>query len=348
MSKGWDAVAQAAQETAAARQRASETLLPELKVNAKNPGPYYIRFCEQGEDVNSYPVHEYKVPDGRGGVYNRRFTCLSEINQVCPGCQAGLRQKRRGVYNVIQRNRPVYRKGQDGKAMKDPAGNYITDGWQDTVVIANVGQPTSEMLRKADGDYHGLMCRDFQVTFSGDTFQAWDLKPVMDQQGNSAPTAMSENDMALMARKYDLDKYMAPPSAQEAAQIVARYGQNSGAAPGNQAPAVGGAGGAQGNAGVAGAANGFLNGAQVPGGQPVNAFGQAAGLPQPGPVAPPVQPAPVQPPAQAAQPPQPQQGAVVTPPAAPLVPQSGAPVPTPPPPPPPATPEQQGVPVQTG
>ena len=69
MAKGFDLVEQQAQATQEARERFAQSLKPELRVNAKNPGPYTIRILEQGQDVNSYPVHEYKVPapSVRGG-----------------------------------------------------------------------------------------------------------------------------------------------------------------------------------------------------------------------------------------------------------------------------------------
>jgi hypothetical protein len=268
-------------------------------------------------------VHEYKEPSPRGGWNTSRFTCLTEVGQECPGCLAGMKRKPRGVYNVIQRNRPIYRKDSEGRNMKDPAGNYYTDGWADTVVIANVGGPTADMLRQADGQYGGLMSRDFVVGYSGNKYQAWNLAPAMDAQGNSMATPMSDADFQLAAAKHDIDKYMAPPSQQEAAQIVARYGPNSGGSGGQQqmAPQPQGA--------VAN--NQFLAGTQIPPGVGVNGFGmvtagvqppapaQAAQPQQPQPVpqqpqvqqqfAPPAQPsAPVQPqPAQGAQQPAPPQ-----------------------------------------
>lgn len=321
MAKGWTNIEQQAQATQEQRQRfEAQSGKPMLFVNGNNPGPFTVRFLEQGPDVNNYPVHEYKVPDPsvQGGFRTKRFTCLAEAGQQCPGCAAGLKRKSRGVFNLIYRNRPQYRRGQDGKAIKDGAGNYITDGYKDEVVIANVGGPTAEMLRHADGQYQGLMSRDFNITYSGDTFQAWNLTPVLDAQGNAMATPMTENDMALAAQKHDLDAFMAPPSVQDAAQIVAKYGANSGASQNAQGQ-VGGVGGAQGTAGAAGAANGFLAGANVPAGADLNAFGAAAGAPAPaqpqqgapGQAPPPAAPAPAQamppqqPPAQPAVPPQP-------------------------------------------
>lgn len=263
MAKGWNPIEEQAVATQAARERAQQSFLPELRVNAKNPGPYVIRFGEQGQDVNSFPVHEYKEPDGRGGFYSRRFTCLREVGQECPGCQAGMRVKYRGVYNLIQRQRPVFRKDKDGKAIKHN-GQYIIDGYADTVVVANVGGPTAEMLRKADATYRGLMSRDFTVSFSGDTFQSWNLAPVIAEDGSSNATPLSEADQLLLTAKHDLDAYMKPPEPQEAAQLVARYGGNSGAQVGPPQAAP-----------QAAPANQFLEGAQLPPG--TNAFGNAVG-----------------------------------------------------------------------
>lgn len=294
MSKGWDAVqaAAAAQQEQQAQFEAQRK--PTLSINQNNPGPIQIRFLEQGPDVNNFPVHDYKVPNARGGFFNKNFTCLSEIGQECPGCKAGLKQKRRGVYNVIQRNRPILRKGSDGKALKNPDGSWIIDGYQDEVVIANVGQPTAEMLRQADGQYQGLMSRDFIVTFSGNQFQSWNLTPALDGAGNAMATPMSEADMALAAQKHDIDEFMKPPSQQEAARIVAQYGGNSGASPnaGGQVPA-------QGNGMQAPHGNQFLQGAPVPAATSGGAFAgaQQGAAPPPAPA-----PAPVsqQVPAQAA------------------------------------------------
>lgn len=296
MAKGWNEIEQQAQETAAARQRAKESYLPELRVNPKFPGPFHVRFLEQGPDVNNFPVHEYDVP-GNTGTFKKRFTCFVEIGQECPGCRAGMKTKRRGVFNLIQRSRPVLRKGTDGKALRDQVGGFIIDGYRDEVVVANVGGPTSEMLRKADADYYGLMSRDFQIVYSGDTFQAWTMTPVMDESGVSGPMAMSEADQAMAAAKHNLAQYMAPPSQQEATEIIAKYvnkgqpGQQAAptpqAQPGN--PFVGGAPAIATSPAVAG--GGAFAGAQQPAPVPVPAPVPQQAQQPPAPVAPqPVQP----------------------------------------------------------
>jgi hypothetical protein len=296
MAKGWDGIEQQTAATAEQRQRASETFLPELKIGDKehSRGPFMIRFGEQGPDVNNYGIHEYKVPAPNGGrPWVKRFTCLREApynGERCPGCEAGMRLKRRGVYNLIQRQRPVFRKDADGKALKNTDGSYIVDGYADTVVIANVGGPTAEMLRKADATYRGLMSRDFWVQWSGDTFQSWNLAPVMDDHGNAIAMPLSENDQALLAQKYDLDRYMKPPTLEEADRIVRQYGSNSGAQVGGPPAAS-----PQGTAAQAGTAAGYAAPPAAVQQQSGSAFAAAQQAPPPPPPLAPAPQVPVQP-----------------------------------------------------
>lgn len=285
--------AAAAQE---ARERAQQSTLPQLYTShvkaAKGGKPAIVRFLEQGEEIHSYDRHEYQVPDNRGGFYRRQFTCLKESpwNQPeCPGCQAGLKIKLRGVYNLIQRGRAVLRRGPDNKPIKGPDGKYLVDGYQDQVVILDVPSTTATVLTDKDGKYHGLMSRDLLLSDSGETFQPWSIEPA---DIDSGPQPMSQNDLVLMAQKHDLDAFMKPPSFDEALQIVRQYGGNSGANNNGGGQAYTGP---QGNAQATGSANGFLAGAQNPQvpGAPAGAFGAAA--------------AAVQPPAQPVQPPAPAQ-----------------------------------------
>lgn len=196
-----------------------------------------MRFLEQGNDgpdaVNAYDMHEYKVPDARarGGAFTKRFTCFKDTafgnpNAQCPGCSAGLPIKVRAAYNLIQRERPILRKDKDGKVIKNPDGSYIVDGYADEVVFWEVANTTANMIRQKDNKYHGLMSRDLAIGLSGDSFQPYTVEPA---DIDSGPQAMSDEDRALAARKKNLDEVFAPSSVQEAAQIVAKYGANSGA-----------------------------------------------------------------------------------------------------------------------
>jgi hypothetical protein len=189
-----------------------------------------VRFLEQGQDVNVFDMHEYKVPSdkAKGGFFTHRKTCLKEadINADCPMCRAGLPIKPRTAFNLIQRQRPVLRKGQDGKALKNPDGSWMVDGHQDDIVYMDFANKSANFFRQCDNNFRGLMSRDLILGLSGDNFQPYTLAPA---DIDSGPQAMSEEDRALAAKKHDLDKIFAPPTVQEAASIVAKYGANSGA-----------------------------------------------------------------------------------------------------------------------
>lgn len=238
MAKGYALVEQEALRQAARRQEIDEakarqgTELWSTHIKHMPGQMVVVRFLEQGNEgpdaVNVYPRHEYKKPERQ---YPDRFTCLKDPdvgnpNADCPGCSAGLKISVRTVYNMIQRNRPVLRKGQDGKALRDNAGNFIIDGYQDDVVYWECSNTTGDMLRKKDNKYHGLMSRDFELSLTGLNTNPYALEPA---DIDSGPQSMSENDRALAAKKHDLNEIYKPPSFQEAAQIVAKYGANSGA-----------------------------------------------------------------------------------------------------------------------
>lgn len=235
MAKGYGLVNEAVAASEARRAQAGN-FSHELRSKdiREAGGEVVVRFLEQGNEgpdaVNVYPRHEYNVPDSRAksGYFTQRFTCLKERdpNADCPGCNSGLENKPRTVYNMIQRNRPVFRKGQDGKIMRDPAGNPYIDGVQDQVVFWECASTTANMMQRKDNDYKGLMSRDFRLQWTGANYQPYELVPA-DVDGGPQP--MSENDRALAAKKHNLDDVYKPPTVQEAAQIVAKYGANSGA-----------------------------------------------------------------------------------------------------------------------
>lgn len=297
MAKGWDRVENAAQESAENRERwAAEAANRKPELFVKQGESVVVRFLEQGPDINNFAVHEYQVQTAQG-PRRRTFTCLNDKDDgtPCPACAAGMKRKLKGVYNVIQRQRPILRRGQDGKALKDGNNNYIVDGYADAVVILTVPSTTAEVLRQKDAHYQGLMSRDILASKTGSQFQPWNFEPA---DINSPAAALSEADLVLLGSKHNLDEFMAPPTFQEAAQTVAKYG-NQPAQGGGQPVA------APGPQGQPGAGNQFLVGGAPPAGAPANTFGTAqpptqAQPPVPAqPVAPPPAPAPVAPPAPA-------------------------------------------------
>lgn len=233
MAEGWDRVAAAAEEQRERQEQWEAQRKPQLW--PKDGESFLIRFLEQEQAVKNYAQHEYVVSTSAGSR-RRRFTCLNDKNDgtKCPGCDAGLKIKIRGVFNVIQRQRPVLRKDKDGKAMKDGQNNYIVEGHQDEVVIFEVPGTTANMLRQADADYGGLMTRDFKISkTSGNSFQPYVIAPA-DPAVGAVP--MTETDFELAKQKHDLDEFMQPPSFTEAVKLSQQQG---GSQPVQQAAAPG-------------------------------------------------------------------------------------------------------------
>lgn len=257
MSKGQERIQQEAEAQQAKKDAfASSGSALYSKAIRDAGGTIVVRFLEQGQDVNWYERHEYRDPNSK---YPDHFTCLKEIGiNDCPGCQAGLPIKLHTVYNLIFRNRPVFQKDSEGKVLKDQANNPVIIGHEDAVVYWRVASTTADMLRRRDTKYQGLMSRDWELTWTGAAFQPYELTPA-DVDGGVQP--MSDADLALAAKKNDLDKIFAPPSLQDATALVMRYGANSGAQPqvANAAP------------GQPAQANPMMAGVQLPSGSPFGA-----------------------------------------------------------------------------
>lgn len=195
----------------------------EIKRGGPDGGPLVGRFLEQGEGVHSYERHPFTKP---GSQYPDHKTCLSEISVDCPACRGGVKSTRKGTFNVLIRNRAVLRKGADGFAVKGPDGGFIVDGYADQVVVWECSNTTANVLRRADHDYQGLMTRDFQIRYTGNDKNPYDVFPADLPAG---AVQMSDDDMALAAKKFDLDKVFAPPTQAEMVELVHKYGANSGA-----------------------------------------------------------------------------------------------------------------------
>jgi hypothetical protein len=220
--------AEAAAEQQRRFQEQNDNLAPmlygkEIRRGGPDGGPLIVRFLEQGEDVNSFERHPITRP---GQQYPDWHTCLSEINMDCSACRAGLKSSRKGAYNLIVRNRAVLRKGADGKAIRNPDKSFIIDGYADQVVVWECSTTTANYLVRADNDFRGLMSQDFQLRYTGNDKNPYDIFPA-DIQVGAQP--MSDDDLGLAAKKYDLDKVFAPPTQAEMQELVRKYGANSGA-----------------------------------------------------------------------------------------------------------------------
>lgn len=226
--KGKGPIQERAAAAAEQQRKFAEASVPmlfgkEIKRGGPDGNPLVGRFLEQDEEINSFERHPIQKP---GQQYPDLHTCLSEINMDCPACRGGLKSTRKGAYNVIIRNRAVLRKGADGKAVKAPDGSFIIDGYADQVVVWECSNTTANVLVRADNDYGGLMTRDFQIRYTGNDKNPYDVVPAVIDGG---PQPMSDADLQLAAKKFDLDKVFAPPTQQEMNELVVKYGANSGA-----------------------------------------------------------------------------------------------------------------------
>lgn len=228
MAKGKGPIQEAAAAAAEQQRRFAEQSVPmlfgkEIKAGGPDGGPLIVRFLEQDQDINSFERHPFTKP---GQQYPDLTTCLSEVAVDCPACRAGIKSTRKGAYNLIVRNRAVLRKGADGKVVRAPDGSFIVDGYADQIVVWECSNTTANVLVRADGDYGGLMTRDFQLRYTGNDKNPYDVVPAVIDGGHQP---MSAEDMALAAKKHDLDKVFAPPKQAEMAELVRKYGANSGA-----------------------------------------------------------------------------------------------------------------------
>lgn len=228
------------EEASAARERQREEWakdnFPRL---TKNMLPAVVRFLEQGDDINEIAQHEYSEPNPQnpGQPFKRRFTCFNDKldGTPCPGCNSGLKMKFRGVFNVIQRQRGIIRRGSDGKAIKGPDNKYIIDGFKDEVVVLDVPSTCLETLRKNDVDWKGLMTGEIKVEVNTSTFEPFRFTCADFSNWFNQP--MTDVDIQLAQGRHNIDEVMRPPSFDDASQIVAREVARLNMAGGSNAPA---------------------------------------------------------------------------------------------------------------
>lgn len=213
MPKGWGTVEQRAAEAAEQQKRWAESSKPQLWISEGERA--IVRFLEQGPEVNTYFVHPYR---SQAGKYTT-FSCLNQDDDGtrCPGCEAGMKRQLKGVFNVIQRQRPVLRMDSNGHAMKDSNQQYIVDGHQDAVVILTLPETTTNLLREKDVKYNGLMSRDVEIARTGTKFSPYNVEPA---DIDSGVVPMSDADQVLVANKHNLDEFMQSPTFAEAAKLA--------------------------------------------------------------------------------------------------------------------------------
>lgn len=200
--KGLGAIKGQANAMSNRRNNGESKFAKELWQGLRNAGDSVtVRFLEQGEDIHAYWMHEYNI--GKRFAHAR---CLDQdetgesIGVACPGCEEGFKRTIRGAINVIWRNSPQLKRGDDGRAVKTQSGQFIVEGKKDELAIWVQGITVFEDLADKDVKYRGLMSRDFTITKKS---KGYSIDPViMEEDGNTGE--MSEDDYALAENKYDL------------------------------------------------------------------------------------------------------------------------------------------------
>lgn len=212
-----------------------------------------VRFLEQGTDIAWASVHKIPV---EGRQYGQDMLCLdqSDNGTPCPFCQSehkGIRgRSTKGYYNLIWRGGPafqqanqqilannqqliqsgqppsptwtlgpVYKRNEWGSPERDAQKNPVVLGYADTVFLWKASKTVHDQLMGKDGAYGGLMSRDFTVRRqgSGKEDTVYFVEPL---DVNSGAVPLSQEDQALAAEKYDLDKFIEPLSYEEAMKVL--------------------------------------------------------------------------------------------------------------------------------
>lgn len=208
-------------------------------------GGFFFKLSKSGESatvrfLSDEPdwawVHE--LPVAPGETYSRTEACRDQDpetaqrnGEACPGCDKQYRRKMQGVINLIWRDAPLLERNAEGKLVKEN-GKVNVVGSEDQVAKWTVGKVVLEELDGLAQTFKGLTSRDFTVTRRGTGLDtSYDIKPVVDDEGNTVKAPMSENDKKLAEDQPDLAGYFSPPSYEEWGKIRSRQ-----AASGSDAP----------------------------------------------------------------------------------------------------------------
>lgn len=147
------------------------------------------RFCEEGNDVWFLYMHE--LPRKPGQAYGDRVQCLDQDDEgkPCPGCEGdGVSRTARMVINFIRYDEPKLRRGADGKAVRDGAGNYIFDGVEPALVVWEAPQSAGGRLayleqQKNGGDpNHGIANHVVTIARTHDNKHPWMIDVVQENK----------------------------------------------------------------------------------------------------------------------------------------------------------------------
>lgn len=201
MAKGFATMEQAFAEIAARKNSGGSYGGPYLKL--ENGEKALVRFLD--DEIAWWYTHPLpKVNDkyqGEEGCRDQDLETGQHTGEPCPGCDEGLRRKMSGIVRLIWFDAPVYEKTEDGKFdYSKSVGN------EDQVVTWTVGKMVLEELAGAAATYKGLTSRRFTITRKGvELDTTYDIKPEVDDEGNTVKTPMSKEEKALAEESSEVE-----------------------------------------------------------------------------------------------------------------------------------------------
>jgi hypothetical protein len=217
-----------------------------------------VRFLEQGTDIAWASMHRIPM-EGRTYGQDVICLDQEDNGTPCPFCASEHKEIRarstKGFYNVIWRGNaqfqqvnqqimannqqlvaagqmpqptytlaPIYKRNAWNSPEKGPDNKPIILGYDDNIFLWKASKTVHDLIVSKDGVFGGLMSRDFTVRREGagkdDT--KYFIEPLHVDGG---PSPLTDADQALITApdpggKYDLDKFISPPTYEQAAQLM--------------------------------------------------------------------------------------------------------------------------------
>jgi hypothetical protein len=222
----------------------------EARKNSGGGGGMYFKLPNNGDEavvrfLDDEPTWAWVHDLPKDGGSYRYEVCRDQdpesgqrTGEQCPGCQKEsetarqfgwkdrkYRRRMAGVINIIWRDAPVYEEDDNGRK------NYEkVVGTADQAVKWTVGKTVLEELDGKAKTYKSLTSRDFKITRRGlklDT--TYDIEPVVDDEGNTSATPMSDADKEVAKEAPDLEGFFTIPTFEEWGN--AKGGGDSGSSP---------------------------------------------------------------------------------------------------------------------
>ncbi len=205
MPKGFGAIQEAA-ERISKRSKGGDYGPPVFWFQLPGDGDAaVVRFLEQGDEAYSYYYHDFSHIDERFG-WQSQVTCLDQEDSgvPCPGCEAELPRKLKGIFNLIWRDAPKYKRDEDGNFERDGKDNLIQEGNEDQVAVWRGGPELCKLLSKKDVAFRGLSSRDFHVERNGLKLDTTYAVEPNDPDGGAQKLTATDKELAKEA--YDLEE----------------------------------------------------------------------------------------------------------------------------------------------